>query len=41
VGDGQRPPAFGTTQSARQSRAYPPRVSKLDLIVNLQFGYWS
>jgi len=30
-----------TTQSARRSRAYPLRLTELDLIVNLQFGYWT
>jgi len=39
VGDGQRLAALATTQSARRSRAYPPRLTKLDLIVNMPFGY--
>src|SRR5262249_22141464 len=34
VGDGQRPAAFATTQPARRSRAYPQRLTRLDLIVD-------
>src|SRR5262245_32553063 len=30
---------LATTHPARRSRAYPPRLTKLDHIVNLQLGY--
>ena len=40
VGDGQLWQRLATAQSARRSRAYPPRLTKLDLIVNMPFGYW-
>ena len=37
VGDGQR---LATTHSAREAGAYPPHLTKLDLIVNMPFGDW-
>src|SRR5262249_35254951 len=32
---------LATTQSARRSRAYSPRLTKLDLSVNMPRGYWA
>jgi len=32
------PDFMGTPESARLSRAYPPRLTKPDLIVNMPFG---